>query len=1084
MAGHLPTNNVIDNRKVILREELLKILPKTEHASIAVGYFFISGLATVIRPMASVKKIRLLISNTTDRDTAEALMEGFHSIKEANIVINKTKFVNGDRKNDIVRDSKDNVRQSLEYMGQTAGDKTVVESLVQMMAAGQIEVRVYPKEKLHAKAYIFEPVDKDFAQGLGIVGSSNLSLAGISYNSELNLKTYNTSDLNRLLEWFDELWNEGLEFTQDFDLILQKSWAGQVYSPRDLFLKAAYLEYRDRLEGQDRDPIWEKTLPPLFPFQKNAVDQSLTMFELYGGVIIADVVGLGKTYVGTALLKHLQQQGYRPLVVCPPALIGMWEKFCDDYEVDAKFLSRGQLSKGDFELYRDYRYKNRDLVLIDESHHFRNSGSRQYENMQQFMQAQDARAILLTATPYSNKPQDIQNQLMLFHQSPKTAIPPANETDLVEYFKMVENNEADLVDLLRNVMIRRTRRYVLKQWGQEDEHGRWYLKVGEQRKYFPERKMQTNRYDINRVYSDKYQSIVTLLSSEAESRHLTLARYRLGSYVTEEYKKREPYKDLDVIGPHLMGLVRMLLLKRMESSLGAFQQSIEHFVSGHRVILKLLEEKTIPIGDLSYKLMYNIARDDPASIEDPETVEEFKKKVHKAGETRYEFEAFDVKRLTQDIQNDLEVFETIRDMIRELTWEQDDKLGRLQELLETKYRGKKVLVFTEFETTAEYLHKHLTWNGVKERTYSRLGNAVQCARRFDPYNNPGGDSESKEITLLISTDVLSEGMNLQAGEVIINYDFHWNPTRLVQRAGRVDRIGSKNEFVTVHNFLPDPEIDADLNLEKVVEKKISDIQRIIGGGYKILKTDEEINDDDIYAIYGESKSILDRGEDDQLEPSEFEKLLREIQLNNAELWEAIKQIPNGVRSSDGTETGGKLLLACESGTDQSGRVRKYYLVGSEDSIQEITAHKALRILRSDDSKVHPLPREYDRLVSSGLARFKETVEQIEARETDVRMGAAQKWAVSKLLKMSSVQELAGRINEIEALRKAYTAPITRPSLNRELRKIKRSNVEGVDLLESLSQLYRYYDLQDLGRNNTEKSKLPRILYSKYVGGAA
>ena len=482
--------------------------------------------------------------------------------------------------------------------------------------------------------------------------------------------------------------------------------------------------------------------------------------------------------------------------------------------------------------------------------------------------------------------------------------------------------------------------------------------------------------------------------------------------------------------------------------------------------------------------MYNIARDDPASIEDPETVEEFKKKVHKAGETRYEFEAFDVKRLTQDIQNDLEVFEAIRDTIRELTWEQDDKLDRLQELLDTEYRGKKVLVFTEFETTAEYLHEHLTWNGVKERTYSRLGNAVQCARRFDPHNNPGGDSESEEITLLISTDVLSEGMNLQAGEVIINYDFHWNPTRLVQRAGRVDRIGSKNEFVTVHNFLPDPEIDADLNLEKVVEKKISDIQRIIGGGYKILKTDEEINDDDIYAIYGENKSILDKGEDDQLEPSEFEKLLREIQLNNAELWEAIKQIPNGVRSSDGTETGGKLLLACESGTDQSGRVRKYYLVGSEDNIQEITAHKALRILRSDDSKVHPLPREYDRLVSSGLARFKETVDQIEARETDVRIGAAQKWVVSKLLKMSSVQELAGRINEIEALRKAYAAPITRPSLNRELRKIKRSNVEGVDLLESLSQLYRYYDLQDLARNNTEKSKLPRILYSKYVGGAA
>lgn len=1084
MARRLPTNNVIDNREVTLRDELVKILPKTEHASIAVGYFFISGLAAVIRPMTNVKKVRLLISNTTNKSTAEALMEGFHSIKETSIAINKAGFVNDDRKVNIMRDSKDNVRQSLEYMGQTTGDKTVVELLVQMMATGQIEVRVYPKEKLHAKAYIFEPLDKDFAQGLGIVGSSNLSLAGISHNSELNLKTYNTSDLNRLLEWFDELWNEGLEFTEDFDLILRKSWAGQAYSPRDLFLKAAYLEYRDRLEGQDRDPIWEKTLPRLFPFQKNAVDQSLTMFELYGGVIIADVVGLGKTYVGTALLKHLQQQGYRPLVVCPPALIGMWEKFCDEYEVDAKFLSRGQLSKGDSELYRDYRYKSRDLVLIDESHHFRNSGSRQYENMQQFMQAQDARAILLTATPYSNKPRDIQNQLMLFHQSPKTAIPPANETNLAAYFKMVENNEADLIDLLRNVMIRRTRRYVLKQWGREDENGRRYLEVDGQRKYFPERKMQTNRYYINQVYSGKYQKIVTLLSVKA-ARHLTLARYSLGSYVTDEYKGREPYKDLGGIGSRLVGLVRMLLLKRMESSLGAFQQSIERFVNGHRVILKLLDEKIIPIGDLSYKLMYDIARDDPKSIEDPDTVEEFKKKIHEAGETRYKFEAFNIKLLTQDIQNDLEVFETINDMIRGLTWENDDKLTRLQKLLDTEYEGKKVLIFTEFETTAKYLHEYLSWNGVKELTYSSLGNAIKCARRFDPHNNPGDDLESDEITLLISTDVLSEGMNLQAGEVIINYDFHWNPTRLVQRAGRVDRIGSKNEFVTVHNFLPDPEIEADLNLEKLVGRKINDIQRIIGGDYKILKTDEEINEEDLYAIYkDEDESILDKGEDGQLEPSEFEKLLMDIQINNIELWKAIKEIPNGVRSSDGAETGGRLLLACESGADQGGRVRKYYLVGSDDNIQNITAHRALQILRSDDAKIHPLPREYDRLVSLGLARFKETVEQIEARETDVRMGAAQKWVVSKLLKMSSAQELASRIDEIETLRKAYTVPITRPSLNRELRKIKKSDMEDADLLESLSQLYLHYDLQDLVLNNTEKSKLPRILYSKYVGDAA
>ena len=177
-------------------------------------------------------------------------------------------------------------------------------------------------------------------------------------------------------------WKDGLEFTEDFELILSNSWAGKTYSPYELFLKAAYLEYKDKLEGQHEiDPIWGSTFPELFPFQRNAVDQGLTMFELYGGVIIGDVVGLGKTYVGTALLKYLQLQEYRPLIICPPPLVPMWEKFCADYEVDAKILSRGKLSQDSFELSQDYLYKDRDLVLLDESHHCRNKDSRQYENL-------------------------------------------------------------------------------------------------------------------------------------------------------------------------------------------------------------------------------------------------------------------------------------------------------------------------------------------------------------------------------------------------------------------------------------------------------------------------------------------------------------------------------------------------------------------------------------------------------------------------------------------------------------------------------------------------------------------------------
>ena len=1076
----LRRDNVIDNKEIVLKDELLKILPKTKTANIAVGYFFISGLSAIVESLKTVGKVRLLISNTTNKATAEALIEGFYSIREVCSKIDKNNFVNEERKSEIIQDSKNNVKQSLEYMSQTVEDKTVVELLIEMMKTKQLEVRVYPKEKLHAKAYIFQPTDTDFTQGMGIVGSSNLSLAGISHNSELNLKTYNPSDVNQLLNWFNELWDDGLEFTEDFNLILKNSWAGRIYSSHELFLKAAYLEYKNKLEEQHEiDPIWGTTFPKLFSFQKNAVDQGLTMFEMYGGVIIGDVVGLGKTYVGTALLKYLQLQDHRPLIICPPQLVLMWEKFCEDYEVDAKVLSRGKLSQEHFELYQDYRYKSRDLVLVDESHHFRNNNSRQYENLYQFMQARGAKAILLTATPFSNTATDIKNQIMLFHQTAKTYIPPANETDLDRYFKQIKTGDANLVDLLRNIMIRRTRRYVINNWGKKDEKGRKYLQVGTERKYFPDRKMKTERYDINKVYQRKYEKIVSYLDEE----NLTFARYSVGLYLKDEYKNVDLYKELGDAGQKLVGLIRSLLLKRMESSIEAFKTSIRHYIDTHRIFLKLLDEKIIPIGDVSYKSMYEIAQSDPDSIDDPSTIEEFRKRIQEAGETKYKFEAFDVKKLISDIQNDIETFETIDGLVYRLTWKTDDKLHRLQRLLDNKYSGKKVLIFSEFATTAKYLNDYLKWNGVKEQVDSTTGNAIQCARRFDPYNNPGGNSKfgkTEEISLLIATDVLAEGVNLQAGEVVINYDFHWNPTRLIQRAGRIDRIGSKNEFVTVHNFLLDPEMEKDLGLEYSVDNKINNIQKIIGEDYKILKEDEQINTADIYAIYKCDKSILDREEENPLEPSRFEKILLDIQVSNPELWEELRVMPDGIRSSDNVKSGGMLLLACESGTEKSGKVRKHYLVNPKGEVREIRAQDVLKILESSDEAIHSVPSNYDELVSVGWKKFIEETEQIRARASSMRLNVQQRWVTEKLVKISNIEEFSEQREAIETLRKAYSIPMMKGKLNKELFKIKKSEMSNSDLIENLSQLYLHYELQNQVKQSEEESRTPKILYSKYV----
>ena len=1074
-------DNVIDNRRVVLRDELMKILPETTDASIAVGYFFISGLAVIIEPLSRVKT-RLLISTSTNAATAEALLEGLHNLRAIRKEVEKTNYINNDSRAEVLKDASAGMKESLELMSQTADDKNTVKRLIDMIAKQKLEVRIYPKEKLHAKAYLFESRSSSLVQGVGIVGSSNLSIAGMSQNSELNLKTYHSPDLKQLLGWFNELWEISVPFNNDLKIIMEESWAGRVYSPYELFLKAAYLEHKDKLVEQHKiDPVWGTTFPNLFQFQKNAVDQCLTMFELYGGVIIGDVVGLGKTYVGIALLKYLQLQGYRTMIVCPPSLVPMWDKFCEDYEVDAKVLSRGKLSQENYDLYRDYRYKSRDLVLIDESHHFRNNNTRQYENLQQFMQARNASAILLTATPFSNTANDIKNQLMLFHRSHVTQIPPANETDLDAYFRMVNNGEANLVDLLRNIMIRRTRRYVLNQWGHIDKQGRKYLMIDNKKMYFPHREMKTIRYNINKVYKRKYRTIVGYI----DEKNLTLTRYSVGRHLKDEYKNAEPYRELSVAGQKLVGLIRTLLLKRMESSLEAFKSSIRHYINTHTIFIKLLEEGIMPIGDVSYTSMYELAQTDPDAIDDPTTIEEFKKKLERGGGPKYKLDAFNVESLIQEIQNDIETFEKIEGLINRLTPIGDEKLQLLQKLLDG-YSDKKVIIFTEFSTTAKYLYQHIKWVGNKEQVDSETNNIIQSARRFDPKNNPGDYSsvaESDEITLLITTDVLAEGVNLQAGNVIINYDFHWNPTRLIQRAGRVDRIGSENTTVYVHNFLLDPEMEEDLGLELAVDAKIDRIQQIIGEDHKILKENERVNTADNYAIYSGDNEILDHEEANPLEPTPIEKLLREIQIKNPELWKRIQTIPDGIQGSDHlfSNRGGRLLLACESSDKNGEKFQKYYFVDKNHVIDEIRATQALQLLESTDTATYPLPDDYNGLVDAGWRRFISDIEQIEARSEVTRLKPVQTWILEQLMKAVSRDKFSSQKDTIETLRRAFSVPITTGKLNKELNKIRSSKISDDDLIENLSQLYRHYDLQNLTTDQSSTLSIQRILYSRYIG---
>lgn len=632
-------------------------------------------------------------------------------------------------------------------------------------------------------------------------------------------------------------------------------------------------------------------------------------------------------------------------------------------------------------------------------------------------------------------------------------------------------------------MIRRTRRYILNQWGKKDEKGRKYLEVGKnERLYFPNREMDTLGYKIEEVYQNNYNKIVDRLSEY----QLTFARYSPGLYLKKEYQNKSPYNELKTTGPKLVALMKHLLLKRMESSLASFQDSIANLINVHTIFLHLLNEGIMPIGEVSQKEMYDTALTEPDWVDDAQKIQELAQKIQSSADTKYEVDAFDLIRLKKDVKFDLQTLTEIRDLIGKLTWKTDDKLKRLQDLL-AKLSDKKVLVFTEFTSTAKYLDTYLKWKGNKKQVDSGTANSLLILQRFDPENNQFGESKIKkedQISLIISTDVLSEGVNLQAGQVVINYDFHWNPVRLIQRAGRVDRIGSKHDVIKIINFLPDPTIEHDLHLEGVVSSKIDEIQRVIGEDYKILKETENINEEDVYAIYRNEESILDKeDENNPLEPSEFERIITDIQLKDPEFWERFKKVPDGIRSCGGGDSEiGKVLLACESGSLKSGRIRKYYLIDTKRKVDSVSGNQALKLLRAEKGvRASGCPSNYSALVSKGWNVFLEEMEQIQAREiTGPKKTSSQKWIIDRLMKISKLSEYEHRIQEIETLLKAFNLPIVLGKLNRELRKIQ-GITDDAEILARLGKLYQSFELQKEVEKEETESPPPRILYSKYMG---
>ena len=1071
-------DRVIDNKKIILEDQLVHILPDTKKASIAVGYFFISGFSSIVDYFEKINnspdknhKVRILMSPTTDQRTAEALIESNEHLQSIEKKISQNGYPSQDNINEKISDTNTKVKQSLEYMPQTDSDQDVVSKLLSMVKNKKLQVRVYIKEKLHAKAYIFE-LDNNQLPAIAIVGSSNMSISGIREHSELNLKTREPSDAVKLLEWFDEHWSESEPFTKELADIMTNSWAGKKRQSIDVYHKALAHEFKHKFDQKTELEIIKVNTMKLFDFQKDAVIDSISSLEKYGGIIVADVVGLGKSYIGSTILKYLQERDKtNALIICPPHLILMWEEYSDANNINAKIISRGKLGRDNFSLDK---YSNCNLVLIDESHNFRNTNTKSYNMLESFMIKNNPKVIMLTATPLSNDLLDIKHQLKLFPNGNETSIPPADEVGLDAFFKRfskekLDINKEEFRDFLQHVMIRRTRKYIIENYADRDENDKPYITVNEKRQYFPKRDMSNpEQYDIDKVYIGKYDSIEQLLGNKS----LKLARYVPGKYLLPEYQNDEKYVDLFKSSISLEGLIRTSLLKRMESSVAAFASSIEHYKLGCERFIEYLREGKMPIGKEFSKEIYDTIIDISEGEEDidfkmPDII------------SKYDIKAFDIDQLQEDIINDIAKFNEIESRIPKNKEKDDDKLHKLKELIQTNI-NKKILVFTESKVTADYIGSYIK-KEIKELSdkmaivSSSSEKKMNIVKRFDPEHNPGKESVDNPISLLISTDVLAEGVNLQTGQMVINYDFHWNPTKLIQRVGRIDRIGSNHEKIEIINFLPNPQLEKSLNLKKIVESKIGKIHDIIGMGNPILTNTEQVNTDAMYAVYDErNDDILDTDDILSFQASKFETDVR--QIRNTGKWQDIESLPYGIRSTVGNR---KLLISCEAINPNGTAFRRYYEVGSDLNAKKTTAGIVLsKIKEYTNTESKDDANDYNKRIKAAWEQFILDMNHVKIRQPKPR--SYQKWFSTKLIEIS--QRNPHREKDISRLVKFSRHPILDRTLDTKMKNLYKSAQKGVGDMKFLEELELIHDehIDDIKETRREEITKPKILYSMMV----
>ncbi len=938
--------SLLDRFKVLIKD--------TQFFDVLVGYFYTSGFYALYKSLETTEKIRILIGISTNKETVDLIKEAQQQFQ----------FSHAETKRHFSSMIVDEITHSRDNREVEEGIKKFMEWLL----SGKLEIKAYPTENIHAKLYIMTFAESDRDIGRIITGSSNFTKAGMVDNLEFNVELKNPSDYEFAKQKFDELWSQGVDVKDTYiDTIKQKTWLNNDIKPYELYLKFLYEYFKDEI-SQNEDILFQ-FVPHGFKkleYQEQAALNSKKILEEYGGVFLSDVVGLGKTYMAALLASQIDG---RTLVIAPPVLLeennpGSWPNVFEDFGIRAAhFESIGKLEKL-IEMGVE-RYKN---VIIDEAHRFRTETNATYENLAEICRGK--RVILVTATPFNNRPKDILSQIKLFQNSKKSTIPglpnleaffgslenKLNEIDRHKnsksYIEQARFNAKEIRErVLKYLMVRRTRKEIETYFAKDlKKQGLHFPEVVD-----PEPIFYKLTDDEDKIFNKTIELIATKFSY---ARYTPMLFYK-GDQISAFEKTQQK---------NMGKFMKILLVKRLESSFFAFKSSIQRFIFTYESFIEQFDKGFVFVSKKYSNKVFDYLED-----EDLEAVQRL---IDEEKVERYASKDFELT-YKQNLIDDLACLREIAKLWS--TVHNDPKLDTFVQVLSTQktLKENKLIIFTESKETASYLTKQLQEKiHIPILLFSGLSSAVT---RDEVINN--FDAKARTIKddyrILVTTEVLSEGVNLHRANVVINYDLPWNPTRLMQRVGRINRVDTKFDKIYTYNFFPTQQANDELRLKEAAEAKIHAFISLLGADARLLTDGEEIESHELFNRLISKKTIL--GEDDSEESVlKYLEVIRNIRDTDPDLFNRIKLLPKKARTAKKFNTSKNSLITYF----RKGKIQKFYLVENDKS-EELDFMSAAKVMESTElTKKETIEDEFYKLLELNKKTFESaTVEDIEIQST-------------------------------------------------------------------------------------------------------